>query len=112
MRAASYTVALAALFLASCARVEAAAPAPADGGAPRAPPDPFHGFSHKRHVADNKIGCGVCHPYARHSPVAGLTSAKMCMGCHKFAGKDKAGVQQLVKAFGAGRALEFPRVWR
>ncbi len=114
MRALLHRMAALALLVggAGCARLEAAQPARADAGTSAATAGPFHGFNHKRHVTDNRIGCGVCHPYARHSAIAGIASAKTCMGCHKFAGKDKAGVQELIKAFGKGEVLEFPRVWR
>ncbi|HEX9604702.1 MAG TPA: cytochrome c3 family protein [Myxococcales bacterium] len=69
-------------------------------------------FSHEAHVAQNQIGCGVCHPNARHAPVAGLTAMSTCVGCHKFVARDKPEVQKLLQAFADGRPLEFPRVNR
>jgi cytochrome c7-like protein len=96
------------IALAACARVQAdQPPAPiisADGT--------FTKFNHRVHVTDNLIGCSTCHPYARHSSVAGLASLATCMGCHKFAGKDKATIQVLRAAVGAGKPLAFPRVFR
>jgi len=81
-------------------------------GAPPAPPDAPVAFSHKLHAADNQIGCGVCHPYARHSPVAGLAPASTCIGCHKFVGKQKPDIQKLTAEFAAGRPLAWTRQHR
>ena len=69
-------------------------------------------FSHKTHAADNQIGCGVCHPYARHSPNAGLAPASVCIGCHKFVSKDKPDIKRLRAEFAAGRSLTWTRVHR
>ena len=69
-------------------------------------------FSHKQHAGDNQIGCGTCHPNARHGPVAGLASAQTCIGCHKFVAKDKPEVQRLMKMIAAGAAPVFERVHR
>jgi hypothetical protein len=69
-------------------------------------------FSHKTHVGDNLIGCGVCHPYARHSPNAGLAPESTCMGCHKFVSKQKPDIQKLAAAFTAGRPLTWTRQHR
>lgn len=66
-------------------------------------------FSHQKHAGENQIGCGVCHPYARHSPNAGLAPASVCMGCHKFTAKDKPDIQKLAAGFAAGRALTWVR---
>jgi hypothetical protein len=96
--------------LVCCARVEAAqqtATAPA-----QIQTDPFTRFSHEKHVAENLIGCGTCHPYARHGPVAGLVAASTCVACHKFVGKDKPEQQAVVKAFADEKTLAFERVWR
>jgi Cytochrome c7 and related cytochrome c len=100
----------------------AAAPATqaGDGGAvaemPQEPPpaltDPLRNFSHKVHVADNQIGCGVCHPFARHSPVAGLASMATCAGCHKFVGRNRLDIQRLNHAVEEGKGIEWPRIHR
>jgi cytochrome c7-like protein len=90
----------------------------ADGGAPPAAAPPvgadgvFTAFNHRVHVTDNLIGCGTCHPYARHGPVAGVASLATCMGCHKFAGKDKPAIQAIAAAARAKQPLEFWRVFR
>src|SRR5919109_4131227 len=96
-----------ALALAACAKAHSAEGV--DAGAVIAPDGTFTKFDHKVHVSDNLIGCSTCHPYARHSPVAGLASMATCMGCHKFAGKDKSSIQVLAAAAAAGKPLEFPR---
>jgi hypothetical protein len=98
-----------ALALAACARAQAGEP---DAGAVIAADGTFTKFNHKVHVTDNLIGCSTCHPYARHSAVAGIASLATCMGCHKFAGKEKATIQAIQAAAEAGRPLEFTRVFR
>ena len=80
-------------------------------GAP-APAEPHIAFSHKTHASDNQIGCGVCHPYARHSPNAGLAPASVCMGCHKFVARDKPDIRTLAGEFAAGRPMQWTRVHR
>lgn len=81
-------------------------------GARAAPIEAPVKFSHKTHVTDNSIGCGVCHPYARHSPNAGLASANTCIGCHKFVSKQKPDIQKLTAEFVAGRPLTWTRQHR
>ena len=80
--------------------------------APEALTDPLARFTHKAHVLENGIGCGVCHPNARHAPVAGLASMQTCMGCHKFVKKDSPDVIRMAKAAAEGKAIEWPRVHR
>jgi Cytochrome c7 and related cytochrome c/Class III cytochrome C family len=92
---------------AACSRALADAP---DAGVE--PTAPLASFSHKVHVSENEIGCGVCHPNARHAQVAGLASMQTCAGCHKFVGKDNADVQRLMAAFDQGKAIEWPRIHR
>jgi hypothetical protein len=99
------------LLAAACSRAQAAAEV-ADGGSVFAADGTFVKFNHRVHVTDNLIGCSVCHPYARHSAVAGLASMATCMGCHKFAGADKPAVQALRAAAEDEKPLQFPRVFR
>lgn len=98
------TAALAVLFAAPLGCNAAASPA-------AEAPQPVQ-FSHKLHVTDNQIGCGVCHPYARHSPAAGLAAASSCIGCHKFVAKDKPEIQKLTAEVLAGRRPEWTRIHR
>ena len=109
-----------ALVLAACAQASAQGEpaAAADGGTalPEGPPpaltDPLQRFSHQVHAGDNQIGCGVCHPNARHAPVAGLASMATCTGCHKFVAKSKPDVQRLLQAYEEGKPIEWPRINR
>lgn len=98
-----------ALALAGCARAHAGE---ADAGSVIAPDGTFTKFNHQVHVTDNLIGCSTCHPYARHSSVAGIASLATCMGCHKFAGKEKETIKAIRAASEAGRPLQFTRVFR
>jgi hypothetical protein len=75
------------------------------------PPQPI-AFSHRVHVADNGIGCTMCHAYAEHAPVAGVPSLQRCNGCHKFVSRDKPEVQKLNQAFEDGKPIEWVRVHR
>lgn len=59
------------------------------------PPDQPISFNHQVHVQNLKMDCMYCHSFADRSTVAGLPSVQKCMGCHKFAGLDKPGVQIL-----------------
>jgi hypothetical protein len=81
----------------------AEAQGPSDGGAVFAPDGTFVAFNHKAHVADNLIGCSTCHPYARHSAVAGIISMAGCVGCHKFVYKEKPAIRAIAAAVAAGR---------
>lgn len=99
-----------AIALAACSR--ASAEPPAGQGAIFAADGTFAKFDHRVHVTDNLIGCSTCHPYARHSAVAGIASTSTCMGCHKFAGKDKPSIQALRAAWTDEKPLAFKRVFR
>jgi hypothetical protein len=39
-------------------------------------------FSHKHHAGLYEIDCQYCHSGADRSPVAGVPSVELCMGCH------------------------------
>ncbi len=56
--------------------------------------------------------CLGCHVYADKSPMAGLPSARKCMGCHRFIAKDKPGIQTLSALFEKGEAPRWPHVTR
>lgn len=60
----------------------------------RAPEQPI-AFSHKIHAGDYQIPCLYCHTNARRSPVAGIPSVQLCMGCHKITAADRPEVQKL-----------------
>ncbi len=68
-------------------------------------------FDHTIHAGKYGIPCLDCHAYADKSPVAGVPSARKCMGCHKFVAKDKPDVQALAERFGGGEPLRWPRVF-
>lgn len=52
-------------------------------------------FSHKIHAGDHQIACLYCHTNARRSPVAGIPSVQLCMGCHKITAADRPEVRKL-----------------
>ncbi|MBF0431085.1 MAG: cytochrome c3 family protein [Fibrobacteria bacterium] len=41
-------------------------------------------YSHKLHVTDLGMDCRYCHTGAEVSPVAGVPSSDVCMGCHNL----------------------------
>jgi Cytochrome c7 and related cytochrome c len=69
-------------------------------------------FDHAIHAGEYSIACLGCHVYADKSSSAGIPSARMCMGCHKFVAKDKPGVQALAALFEQGEAPRWQRVTR
>jgi hypothetical protein len=77
---------------------------------PAASKDVVVPFDHTIHAGQYEMPCLSCHLYADRAPNAGLPSARKCMGCHKFAGKDKPGVQALAALFEQGQAPRWPRV--
>ncbi len=85
----------------------------AGGCQPSPPPPPSQPvpFSHKLHVGQNLIGCGVCHSYTARGPVAGIPTMARCNGCHRFVSADKPNVQKVNAAFEAGKPLEWNRVY-
>lgn len=40
-------------------------------------------FSHRLHAGQLEVSCLYCHRYAPVSPVAGVPSVQLCMGCHQ-----------------------------
>ncbi len=113
MRALALHLAAVGLLLCSCAQPQGQGAA--DAGAQEQVFDAngnFVAFNHRIHVADNQIGCTTCHVYAQHSRVAGLISMSGCMGCHKFVDRQKPAIQALASAAAAGKALQFPRMFR
>jgi len=107
--------AIALAFVSFEARPQAAQPAPAPAIAEVPPGQPGPAgevpFNHQIHAGQFKIPCLDCHAYADKSPSAGLPSGRKCMGCHRFAGKDKPEVQLLAKRFEDGTPLRWERVF-
>lgn len=59
-----------------------------------APAQPID-FNHKVHAGTYQISCLYCHANARRSPVAGIPSAQLCMGCHKITAADRPEIRKL-----------------
>lgn len=59
------------------------------------PPGQPIDFSHKIHAGDYRISCLYCHTNARRSPVAGVPSVQLCMGCHTITAADRPEVRKL-----------------
>ncbi len=67
-------------------------------------------FSHKRHVAEQKIPCLYCHSEAEKSRHAGVPALNVCMNCHSVVKVDSPYIQKLKKAFSEGKPIEWVRV--
>lgn len=67
-------------------------------------------FSHRLHVADNRIPCLYCHAYARRGPVAGLPSVQRCVGCHAAIAKEKPEVAKLMGYWDGRQPIPWKRV--
>ncbi len=75
----------------------------------RTPEQPIP-FTHQVHVQKLKMECMYCHSFADRSIVAGLPSVQKCMGCHKFAGLDKPGVQKLQEYWKSQKPIVWNKV--
>ncbi len=78
---------------------------------PAAPTQPI-AFDHRVHAGEYQIGCAMCHPYAEHSPVAGVPSMASCYGCHRFASSDKPAIKRVVELYLDGGPIDWVRVDR
>ena len=67
-------------------------------------------MDHSLHAGKYQIGCLYCHAHADDATSASLPSARKCIGCHKFVGKDKPPVQLLATMFEQGRAPSWARI--
>lgn len=68
-------------------------------------------FDHFLHASQYQISCVYCHTYADKATVAGIPSVRKCMGCHKFAGKDKESIRKLATMFDEGTAPSWAKIY-
>src|SRR5436189_62871 len=61
---------------------------------PYAPAQPID-FSHRDHVGEDKLACGLCHSGVRRAAFAGVPPVERCMGCHRFVLTANPGVAEL-----------------
>ncbi|PYR35647.1 MAG: hypothetical protein DMF93_21355 [Acidobacteria bacterium] len=80
------------------------------GAHPYAPQQPID-FSHRVHVADDKLDCELCHSGARRSPVAGIAPLERCIGCHKYVLTPHPEVAKLRRMWEAGKPIWWTRVY-
>lgn len=67
-------------------------------------------FDHSIHAGRYGMACLSCHVYADDSPIAGLPSLRLCMGCHRFAGRDRPAFAALVAAWERREPPTWPRL--
>lgn len=80
---------------------------PSEGNAPVQPIN----FSHKIHAGNYRISCLYCHTNARRSPVAGVPSVQLCMGCHKITAADRPEVQKLKGYWDRGESIPWVKIF-
>ncbi len=74
-------------------------------------PPPAVEFDHSIHAGQYQIACLFCHSAATRSPVAGVSSAARCMGCHKLTAVDRPAIQSLAALYAAGQAPTWTKVY-
>ena len=79
------------------------------GSAEAGPEQPL-AFPHDVHAGTYKIPCQYCHSDASKSQFAGIPAVGTCMGCHRIAGRNLAGVQQLARYFQQNQSIPWIRV--
>jgi Cytochrome c7 and related cytochrome c len=91
----------------------APAPGPTDAGTVpvAAQPDSVP-FDHSIHVGTYGMACLFCHTDADKSTTAGLPSARMCMGCHKYVDKQKPAVVELARLWQDEQVPRWTRVYQ
>ncbi len=67
-------------------------------------------FSHKIHAGEFQIPCQYCHIYADRSPVAGVPSVRLCMGCHQITAAQKPEIVKLKGYWDRGEPIPWVRV--
>ncbi len=67
-------------------------------------------FSHKIHAGDYKMNCQYCHGGVRRSPVAGVPSVQLCMGCHKLVAANKPEIMKLRDAWEKKEPVQWAKV--
>lgn len=68
-------------------------------------------FSHQTHVAENGLQCQFCHSGVSQSPVAGIPSVELCMGCHTHIATDNPEVQKLTDYWQNNDPVPWQRVY-
>ena len=67
-------------------------------------------FSHAHQVAEIGLDCQTCHVYARRSPVAGIPSVEVCVGCHRQVLSDQPEIQKVLTFWDAEQPIPWLRV--
>ncbi|HKZ54530.1 MAG TPA: cytochrome c3 family protein [Anaerolineales bacterium] len=66
-------------------------------------------FNHRTHVGAG-VQCLFCHASAMRSPVAGIPSLQMCMGCHRVMAAEEPAIQELSGYWERGEPVPWLRV--
>lgn len=69
-------------------------------------------FSHKLHAGQLKISCLFCHRSADVSPVAGVPSLSLCMGCHQNLKEESSEMKKLLGHWESQTPIQWVRLQR
>ena len=69
-------------------------------------------FSHKLHAGQLEVSCLFCHRYAQVSPVAGVPSMQLCMGCHQNFKEETPETQKLLAYWENETPIQWVRLQR
>jgi hypothetical protein len=67
-------------------------------------------FSHRVHIATDKLDCEYCHSTAHRAALAGIPSVERCMGCHRFVATAHPDVAKLTRYWDARASIQWVRV--
>ncbi len=69
-------------------------------------------FNHKKHVADNQIGCSTCHTFYETETFSGLPDADVCSTCHSEPQGKSAEEAKLIRLLKEQRPLVWNSLFR
>jgi len=67
-------------------------------------------FSHKLHAGQYNMECLYCHSGARRSPVAGIPSVQLCMGCHRQVAASRPEIVKLRRHFDKNMPIAWTKI--
>ena len=85
--------------------------APTIANPPAGPGQPIN-FSHRKHIAEAKMGCNDCHEPSRNGSTLAMPQASKCMLCHAAIATDKPDIKRLADMAKNEEAVQWVRVYR
>jgi hypothetical protein len=78
---------------------------------PPAPEQPLP-YSHRTHLAQEAVGCALCHATAATADAASLPPTATCMTCHATVRAESPAIRTLTAAHAAREEIAWRRVYR